>query len=205
MNDNLIYFVDIKQACQMLIKAAEHDMTTRSELEKAGLLRSNKYNPQMREIHENNAHLLQNFLTHYGWPMPSQFGRKVHKSAWLIAIHAISIPSVLHQALETMKEALNNGESVALEYAKLYDRVGLYEGRGQYYGTQFFPSPDGWYAQDLIDPEYVDNRRSQLGLNSFADGKKECGADKGGFITLEEMEQEEINFTAFLKECGWKK
>src|ERR1700722_1398922 len=134
-------FTSIKQACQMLVDATEHDMRVRAELEKAGLLYDG-YNSRMREIHEQNAELLESFLVQYGWPYPSKFGRKIHRAAWFIAIHAISMPRVLHTVLDTLEQALKKGESVAQEYAKLYDRVSLYEGRGQMYGTQFWLSPD---------------------------------------------------------------
>jgi hypothetical protein len=197
-------FPDKQTACRQLIDAADHDMRFRAELEQAGLL-TGTYNLQMRAIHEKNAALLATFIADYGWPVPSLYGFKVHEAAWFIAIHAISKPHILRLALQLIEQAMRQGEPVAQEYAKLFDRIALYEGRKQRYGTQFAPSPNGWYAYDLEDPEDVDERRAALGLTTFLEGKKECCADEGGVISPEEQQQDEKQHVAFLKEVGWRK
>ena len=108
-----------------------------------------------------------------------------------------------------MEHALHNGEPVAQEYAKLFDRIALYEGRQQRYGTQFVPSPTGWHAWDLEDPAQVDVRRAELGLSSFLEGKQECGAvedgfAEGGYIDATAKERYEAGYLEFLKEVGWR-
>ncbi len=158
----------------------------------------------MRECHEENANLLSRYVQKYGWLLPSKYGRKVHEAAWFIAIHAISKPEIVRQALNILNDALRKGEKVAGEYARLFDRIELYEGRQQIYGTQFFPSTKGFYARNLKDPINVDKRRSSIGLSTFLEGKKESGADKGGFITPEEEKNQEKQFIKFLKEVGWR-
>lgn len=197
-------FTDIKQACKKLQQATEHDMRVRAELEKAGLL-NDGYNPTMRAVHESNAQLLEAFIAHYGWPYPSKYGKKIHRAAWFIAIHAISRPHILRMALQLLKDALDAGEAVATEYAKLFDRIALYEGRQQYYGTQFWPTTTGWSAYNLYEPEHVDERRKQLGMSTFLEGKKECGADTGGIVTQEEMERDNAHYNSFLREYGWRR
>jgi hypothetical protein len=196
-------FIDIKQACQKLQEATEYDMRVRAQLEKAGLL-DDGYNSTMRVVHESNAQLLETFVVAYGWPYPSKYGKKIHRAAWFIAIHAISRPHILRMALQLLKDALDKGETVATEYAKLFDRIALYEGGQQYYGTQFWPSTNGWYAYNLYEPEQVDERRKQLGLSTFLEGKKECGAGEGGIITQEEIERDDAHFNSFLREYGWR-
>ena len=162
------------------------------------------YNPGMRAIHEENAQLLEKFLNTYGWPYPSQYGHEVHYAAWLIAIHAISKSALLKRVLIILEKALKTGEPIANEYAKLSDRIGLYEGRGQIYGTQFFPGPNGWYAHELIDSNNVDERRAALGLSTFEENKKEVGAGEGGFMDEALMQEDEKRYIAFLKEFGWR-
>jgi len=193
----------LEQDIQRIIDAAAYDMQVRAELEASGTLYDG-YHPTMREIHEKNAQLLEAFLEHYGWPIPSKFGAKAHEAAWLITIHAISKPFLLRRTLQILEQALQTGEPVAQEYAKLFDRIALYEGRQQNYGTQFFPSPTGWYARDLVDPEHVDERRAALGLSTFLEGKKECGAEEGGFMEAEALEKYDTGFLKFLKEVGWR-
>ena len=188
---------------QKLIDAAKRDMEYLAALEEKEILFT--YNPGMRAIHEENAQLLQQFLNEYGWPMPSKYGHEVHYAAWLIAIHAISQPALLKRVLNILEDALAAGESVANEYTKLYDRIGLYEGRGQTYGTQFFPSPQGWYARELDDPQHVNERRASLGLSTFEENKQEVGAGEGGYMSAEHMAENEKRFQSFLKEVGWCK
>lgn len=192
-----------KHGCQALIDARDQDMALYYELEKAGIL-FDGYNPAMRALHEKNAQLLETFLAKYGWPAPSKYGAEIHEAAWMIAIHAISKPNLLRRVMQLLKHELEAGKPVAEQYAKLFDRIALYEGRQQIYGTQFYPSPTGWYAHNLFEPEHVDERRATLGLCSFLQGKKECGADEGGFIDAAAVEKYEADFAAFIKEVGWQ-
>jgi len=194
---------DFKKDTSALFEAVERDKQMFAELEKTGKLHKG-YDPAMRALHEQNAVLLEQFFDTYGWPIPSQFGGEVHEAAWFIAIHAISKPHILKRALHLLEQALHNGEQVAQEYAKLFDRIELYEGRKQRYGTQFAPSPAGWYAWDLEDPEQVDVRRAALGLSTFLEGKEACGAGEGGFISQEEQDCFEADFLLFLQETGWR-
>ena len=196
-------FLNVETACQLLLDACAYDMRVLAELEQAGTLHDG-YNPKMRIVHEKNAILLERFIEQYGWPVPSKFGSKIHEAAWFIAIHAISRPDILRLALQLLEQALQNGELVAEEYAKLFDRIALFEGRKQCYGTQFSPSPTGWYAWDLEDPEHVDKRRASLGLSTFLAGKEACGAGAGGFISAAEQERYDVDFLLFLKEVGWR-
>lgn len=130
-----------KQKSQQLIDALAEDMKFRAELERAGIL-FDGYHPEMRVIHEHNAQLLEDFLNQYDWPYPSKYGHEIHETAWVIAIHAISKPALLKKALHILKAALDAGEPVANEYAKLYDRIELYEGRQQVYWNAICAKPN---------------------------------------------------------------
>lgn len=195
---------DIEIANQQLLAALKRDTEIRQDLEKRKKIFKG-YDLVMRKCHEENAALLEEYIAQYGWPLPSKFGDELHETAWIIAIHAISRPKLIRKTLDIMAEALESGEDVASAYARLVDRIALYEGRQQIYGTQFFPSPKGFYAKDLKDPGNVDHRRMEIGLSTFLEGKEECGADAGGVITAEEMEQHEKDYIKFLYDVGWRK
>jgi hypothetical protein len=193
----------VEKAASQLVEAAAEDMKLQAELEKSGVLFEG-YHSGMRALHEKNAQLLQAFLASYGWPFPSRYGEQIHEAAWIIAIHAISRPSLVKAVLHMLEQGLYKGECVAQEYAKTFDRVALYEGRQQRYGTQFFPSPTGWIARDLEDPEQVDDRRAALGLPPFLENKRHSGAEAGGVLTEAQLEHYNTHFTLFLKEVGWR-
>lgn len=194
---------EVTIAGQKLIDAITHDMQVRAELEKEGKLFEG-YHPQMRAIHESNALLLEDFLNHYGWPYPSKYSKEIHEAAWMIAIHAISRPTLMKRVLNILEQALQSGQPVANEYAKFFDRIALYEGRPQMYGTQFFPSPQGWIAKDLYAPQHVDERRAQLGLSNLVEYKKEIGVIAGGFMDATALQQFDDQWISFLKEVGWR-
>lgn len=195
---------DITTDCQKLIDAAAYDLQVLNELQSSGQLDQNMYHPRMRKVHEENGQLLEAFLEKYGWPLPSKCGPQAHEAAWFIAIHNIGHPPMLKNALRILKTALDAGEPVAQEYAKLFDRIALYEGRQQVYGTQFFPTPQGWHAENLVDPARVDERRAELGLSTFEQGKIDCGAGEGGFTEAAALVEYEKNWHAFVKEVGWQ-
>lgn len=188
---------------QELIKAAEHDTAVRIELEKDGAL-FDGYHPIMRSVHEKNADLLTKFIDSYGWPAPSKWGQEIHEAAWLIAIHTISRPDVLRRALHELKRALDDGELVAEQYARLFDRIALYEGRQQEYGTQFFPNENGkWYARDLDSVEKAEERRLAIGMISFEQNQKEVNEWAATLPTVPPPINEE-KFLQFLIEVGWR-
>jgi len=192
-----------EQVDQKLIDAAEHDIAVRTELEKDGSLFEG-YHPKMREVHEKNAEILTTFINLHGWPVPSRWGKDVHEAAWLIAIHAISKPDILRGALHALEKALNQGELVAEQYARLFDRIALYEGRQQEYGTQFFPDKHGkWYARDLDSIESAEKRRSAIGMISFAQNQKEINEWATTLPTVPPPVDEK-NFLQFLIETGWR-
>lgn len=148
--------------------------------------------------------MLIQFIDDYGWPVPSKFGRTLHEAAWLIAIDAISQLALLNRIFTLLEKALDGGEPVAEEYAKLCDRIALYEGRAQIYGTHFFPRPTGWQAYELNEPDFVDQRCAALGLNSFIENKEYVCKDSNGFVdeaTAQRLAHEHVRF---VKAMGWR-
>ena len=186
---------------QQLINAANEDLSIRTELEQTGELFEG-YHSRMRICHENNAALLTKVLEEVGWPEPDQ--KQAYDAAWLIAIHAISRPNLQRKVLKKLEDDLRHGEPVESEYAKLYDRIALYEGRQQRYGTQLFASSSGWQVRDLEAPETVDVRRRAMKLSSLAQALHEASHQPGGFMDEASLAEHEKKFNEFLKEAGWR-
>jgi hypothetical protein len=194
-----------KQAGQQLIDAAKKDMQIRTELLEAGELMNTVYHPRMEQCHIENAALLEKFLDTYGWPVPSKWGKEVHDAAWLIGIHAVGQPKVLKRVFHYIEKLWQTKEVDGGNYARLYDRIALYEGRPQKYGTQLWTSPKGWYAANLESPDKVDEWRASVGLDSLEDWIKESSeGDFNGFTDDEQSPQDE-QFVLWLKSCGWRK
>lgn len=187
-----------------LIVAAERDKNLYQELFKAGSFNSPVYNPLMRQCHEENAALLENFIANYGWPFPEVYGQEAHEAAWLIAIHAISKPHFIKQIAAILKVAWQEGKLHGKYYAHFYDRIELYEGREQLYGTHLFESPIGWQAKYLHDPATINERRAIMDLPPLEEWIQEATAGSSGMTDKsEELYKQE--FDQWCKNLGWRR
>ncbi|MDF1504673.1 DUF6624 domain-containing protein [Roseisolibacter sp. H3M3-2] len=152
---------------ELLAMRAE-DLRVRAELEATGELFQG-YAPAMEAVHRRNAARLRALVAEHGWPGRSLAGDDGAEAAWLVAQHAIGEPAFLRDALAALREAAARGEVPAWQPAMLDDRIRLYEGRPQRWGTQFVPDPDGWLRpHDIEEPDGVEARRAAVGLPPLA-------------------------------------
>lgn len=147
-----------------LLEMAERDLTVRGELAADGSL-FHGYHPRMQAVHDANAARLSAIVTEHGWPGEPQVGRDGAEAAWLIAQHAIAQPRLQRTALTALREAVGRGDVPALQAAMLEDRIRVFEGRAQRYGTQFDWDANGELSPlPIEEPNGVDDRRRTLGL-----------------------------------------
>lgn len=116
-----------------------------------------------------NAARLSRLLRGRGWFRRSEVGDRGASAAFLIVQHSGDI-GLMRRVLALMQPLLSIDEVEGQDYALLYDRVALHDGRSQRYGTQGFCGADGRYAvpPDLEDPEHLEDRRSAVGMTSMA-------------------------------------
>ncbi|MQA83904.1 MAG: hypothetical protein GEV03_04530 [Streptosporangiales bacterium] len=80
-----------------------------------------------------------------------------------------------------MKEAAAKGDADPTEVAYLTDRVAINRGRRQTYGTQISCADGRAVTKPMVDPERVDERRRDVGLQPLeeylAEVGKMCAAD----------------------------
>src|SRR4051794_29378036 len=117
-----------------LIAMAELDLETADELATSGALYEG-YHPRMAAIHENNALRLQAIIAQVGWPTERLVGEPAAKAAWLIAQHAISRPEFQRACLTLLAEAARQHMVPHWQPAMMEDRIRVFEGRPQLYGT----------------------------------------------------------------------
>jgi len=204
-NNSLVKQKASKQEIQQLLDAVERDKKIYKELFAAGEFNKPSYNPIMKQCHEENADILEHFLNKYGWPFEKDYGIEAHEAAWFIAIHAISRPDLIKKVAKIMHDAWKAGKISGKYYANFYDRIELYVGRKQFYGTHLYPSKTGWYAGDLKDPETVNERRAALGLQSLEDWIAESEQEGSGVVSDVNEEAYQKEFDAWCKETGWRK
>jgi len=195
--------MDLKTRTDQLIAAALQDIELRESLIKSGELNAEGYNPEMQRCHEQNADLLEAFIQDFGWPTPNLCGEEAHNAATLIALHAISKPSLQRLVLKQLEKSVHDDPAFTQAYTSLYDRIALYEGRPQLYGTQYFPSKNGWYLRDLDSLESVNYARANVGLPALTNEDIHLeSADLEG--TIENEDHWESEFVDWCKRTGWR-
>ncbi len=127
---------------------------------------SARVDPYWEEIDSTSTRELKALLEAHGWPVISRFGRKADSDAWILAQHADLDPGFQREVLSLLEALVPEEETDPQNFAKLYDRVALAEGRPQKYGTQFHcvSQEGGLTVGKLEDEENVDALRAALGM-----------------------------------------
>jgi hypothetical protein len=190
---------------QEILAMAEHDLSVRQELVTDGSLTSQGYHPRMEVVHKSNAARLANIIEKHGWPGESLIGENGAKAAWLIAQHAIGNPPFMRKCLSLIKQAASKNEVPQWQAAMLEDRIRMYEGRPQVYGSQFQPNENGEVVPYTIEnPETVNERRSSVGLNTLeekiAELREQSRREKAPLPPNWEEEYER-----WLRTAGWRR
>ncbi|GAB3782196.1 hypothetical protein GCM10028818_37560 [Spirosoma horti] len=191
-----------------LIERRKHDLDVRQRLIAEGKL-FRGYNPEMEEVHLDNARRLQAIIGQIGWPAQEQVGQEASQAAWLIVQHAISLPSFMKRALALMEEQQKTRTIDPVNLAFLSDRIAMFENRPQSYGTQFVSDEQGRLVPYQLDGsvDEVDQRRQQVGLNTLDERLAELTAqmnvEQGKQPTAAERQLEQIAYDAWRKKVGW--
>jgi hypothetical protein len=152
-----------------LIAMAEHDRKVGDELAASGALYEG-YDPRIAAVHEKNALRLREIMAQIGWPTERLVGKRAAEAAWLIAQHAIAYPQFQRSCLKFLAVAVREHLVPAWQPAMLEDKIHVFEGRPQIYGTQLEPDEYGNMRPYTIeDPDGVDDRRRAVGLEPLAE------------------------------------
>jgi hypothetical protein len=122
-----------------------------------------------QEIGQKNYEVMKELLEEYGWPKYSTVGELAADAPLLIINHHES-ESVRVQYLPQIKKACLENEGSCMEYAKIQDRILVNTNQPQIYGMQFrYNSERELEPFPIKDPEYVDQRRAEIGLEPLRD------------------------------------
>ncbi len=127
------------------------------------------FRTRVAPIDASHVARLKALLEGRGWFRLSEVGDPAASAAFLIVQHSGDLP-LMERVLRDM-EALPREEVDGQDYALLYDRTALMQGRPQRYGTQGSTcTADGRFAvpADLESPAGVDSRRAAVGLMPIA-------------------------------------
>lgn len=189
-----------------LIAAARRDGETRTRLAQSGALFQG-YHPEMEAVHLDNAALLEDAIAAIGWPGRAKVGDEAAGAAFMILQHAISRPDLQRRGLALLLEAVPEGQANPLDAAYLADRIAVFEGGEQVFGTQFDWDENGVLSPaPMRDPDGVDERRASVGLPSMAEtiahmrARALAEADQAPA----DQQQRRADFEAWARRVGWR-
>ncbi len=133
---------------------------------------------EMRKIDDDNTAWLKRVVADHGWPTISLVGEEGELAAFLLIQHAGPKQELEFQkkCLDLMKTALEKKDVRPTSVAYLTDRVLMYEGKPQIYGTQFVLKDGTYQPYAIEDEEHVDARRAALGLPPMTETKAQMRA-----------------------------
>ena len=141
------------------------DAALREELISRGELFGG-YHPEMEALQTEHGKKLESLIDEFGWPDAAIDGEAACKNAWLIVMHAISLPSLQRKVLAQCKK--NPSGCTPARLAMLEDRTLVFSGKKQKFGTQFDWDANGELRPFPIGDEgNVDSRRTIGGLPSL--------------------------------------
>ena len=116
-----------------------------------------------------NLKKVRKILDHYGWLGTDVIGKRGSKALFIIIQHADL--NVEEHYLPLLKESVKNKKVSPQHLAYLEDRIAVYKGNKQIYGTQIGRNEKTleFYVMPLEDPDNIDKRRSSIGLEPFAE------------------------------------
>lgn len=123
----------------------------------------------MHEADSINLIQVEAIIEKYGWLGYNEIGSQANSTLFMVIQH--SNLKTWQKFLPIMKAAVANGKAKAKELALLEDRLNLYEGQKQNYGSQIFWSftKNKYFVLPLNDPDNVDKRRAEVGLSPLAE------------------------------------
>jgi hypothetical protein len=150
-----------------LLALQQRDLDLRDELQADGMLLKG-YHPRMEAMHRDNASELRALIARVGWPNEKLAGRDGAEAAWLVAQHAIAEPDFMRSCRALLEREVAAGQVPLWQYAYLDDRIRVFEGKPQRFGTQFELTPDGPSVCEVEDLNLLNKRREEAGLEPIS-------------------------------------
>lgn len=157
---------------EKIINLKNADLDLRNKLIHSGKL-SDGYNDEMKALHYYNAQVLSEIIDIIEYPTIDKVGEEANEATWLIIQHAIEQPKFMKKCLKLMKIAVKEKNSDPKNVAYLTDRIAVFEGKPQFYGTHFDWDENGILSPNVFDDLIkVNKRRKSIGMNTLEEQTK---------------------------------
>ncbi len=156
---------DVDQAVQLKLKdLIERNAPADSQAQQTAL---------KKETFVRQLQIVKKIYAQYGYPTIRMVGADASHHFFTLIQHGDKDPQFQLEMLPVLEKLSKKGDISRKDYAYLYDRVQRNTGGKQLYGTQLTYGKNGSlfdsnnkiaYPPDLADPENVDKRRKEMGL-----------------------------------------
>lgn len=155
-----------KSIAKKIIELKDADLKLRDKLIRNGQL-GEGYNEEMKQLHNKNAKTLNEIIDSIGYPTIDKVGKAANQAAWLVIQHAIEQPHFMKKCAKLLENTISD-KAIQRNLAYLTDRIAVFEGKPQLYGTQFDWNENGELSPQLFDDLIkVNQRRKSIGLNTL--------------------------------------
>lgn len=183
-----------------LLDMEARDQELRAELTAAGEL-NERYPPRLEELHRANASRLRQIIAVFGWPGIALVGEKGARAAWRIALHSIAEPSFMRHCRDLIDAASQRHDAPRWQFAIIDDRIRVYEGKAQRYGTQLRVGENGLEPQPLENEARINSMRMQAGLPPLAQTLAKARSQPQ--LTAAEQAKRDAAELEFRRQAGW--
>lgn len=156
-----------KEIAEIIVGLKNADLELRDKLIQSGQL-SEGYNEELKELHNKNAKILNEIIDTIGYPTTDKVGKEASEATWLVIQHSIGQPDFMKKCLKLLEVAVSENKVNSKNLAYLTDRIAVFEGKPQLYGTQFDWDENGKLSPNHFDDlTKVNKRRKLIGLNTL--------------------------------------
>lgn len=190
-----------------IIELKNADLALRDELIQCGRL-SEGYDEEMKALHNRNAIALNAIINYIGYPTITKVGKEASEAAWLVIQHAIKQPQFMKRCVQLLQTAVHENEADPKSLAYLTDRIAVFEGKPQSYGTQFDWDENGDLSPNAFDNLLeVNKRRKMLGLNTLEEQTEliRRNARNENQYAPKNFEERKREIEVWKKSVGWIK
>lgn len=151
-----------------------------------------------------NVEWLSGQLDAHGWPGPALVGDDGAAAAVQLLQRGTSRPAAQKRGLALMMDAAQKGQASMIDAAHFADRIAVFEGKPQLFGTQLDWGDDGQLAPAPVeDPDQLDARRAAVGLPPIEDllvhARQAAAAGPPADLAVRRAA-----FDAWAKRVGWR-
>jgi hypothetical protein len=143
----------------------DSDQGVRRKLASASGEEFGKVIEEMQKVDSVNRHQITMILKDYGWLPKSKIGEKASDAIFFAVQHAGL--ELMKTYLPQLKKRARKKEARKIHAAMMEDRVLMYEGKRQLYGTQATSLGPGnkTFIWPILKPENVNKRRKKAGFD----------------------------------------